>query len=165
MFTMGLLSEERGLDEPDFPVQSVSDTRDPETWPLALGETLVVYHPHARILPRVVSTRELAAVRRSPEGLGDRLPSGSDRSDPRPPYSPFKTLADFEQTELFVRRDHTDGEIDDQLNLWQRHVAQGTGVTLKNAREMHRCLQAAGTEGDLSQVSLFSYVSCILAPS
>ena len=103
-------------------------------------------------------TRELAAVRRSPKGLGDPLPSGSD---PQPLYSPFRSLADFEQTELFVRRDFTDGEIDDQLDLWKRHAAQGTGVTLKNAREMHQYLQAAGTEDDLSQVSVFSYVSCI----
>lgn len=145
----------RELDEPDVPVQGTSGARDPVTWPLALGETLVVYHPHASILPRVVSTKELAAARRSPEGLEDRPPSGSD---PQPPYFPFKSLADFEQTELFVRRDHTDGEIDDQLNLWQRHAAQGTGVTLKNAREMHRCLQAAGIEDDLSQVSFICFL-------
>src|ERR1700679_1700520 len=135
--------------EPTVPLRITA--RDPQTWPLALGETLIVYHPHTGFLPKVVPTRELAALSRSPElGLEDLF--GSSNSSSRPPYFPFKTLADFEQTELFVRRDHTDGEIDDQLGLWRRHAPAGTGVTLKNAREMHQCLQAAGVEEDLSQV-------------
>ena len=157
--TTGLLPDKRGLDRADVPVQSASDTRDPENWPLTLGETLIVYHPHTRILPRVVLTRKLMAVRRSPEGLGDPLPSGSD---PQPLHFPFRSLADFKQTELFVKCDFTDGEIDNQLNLWKCHAAHGTGVTLKNAQEMHQCLQAASTKDNLSQVSVFSYVYCII---
>lgn len=118
-------------------------------WPLELGETLVVYHPHAKRPPQVIPTRELANFSRSPEDLEDLLPL----DDSRPPYFPFRTLADFEQTELFVRRDNTDPQIDEQLNLWRRH-APGVGVTLKNAREMHQHLEAAGIEEDLSQVTL-----------
>ena len=75
-----------------------------------------------------------------------------DADPTRPPYFPFKSLADFEQTELFVRDDHTDGGINRQLDLWRRH-APGTGVMLKNAREMHQCLEAAGLEEDISQVT------------
>ena len=136
------------LDEQGISVRNAA--RDPMNWPLELGETLIVYHPHAKLQPRVVQTKELAAVPRSSGYLEDSLPSnGDDRS----PHFPFKTLADFEQTELFIRRDHTDGEINDQLDLWRRH-APCAGVTLKNAREMHQYLDAAGIEEDLTQVML-----------
>ena len=136
-------------DEPSVPVPQ-SARLDPNNWPLGLGETLVVYHPHAKLAPQVVPTRELKAIaERIPGDLEDLL--HLDDSNPRPLFFPFKTLADFEQTELFIRHDHTDGEINHQLDLWKRH-ASGAGVTLKNAREMHRCLQAAGIEEDLSQV-------------
>lgn len=77
-------------------------------------------------------------------------------TDSRPPYFPFSSLADFEQVEHFVRHDHTDREINGQLELWRSH-APGAGVTIKNAREVHQCLKAAGIEEDLSQVTSFNY--------
>ena len=133
------------LGETDLDNTSV---RNPTTWPLELGETLIIYHPHAKRPPRVVQTAEVTQVLpRCPEDLAVLLPS----DNLRPPYFPFKTLADFEQTELFVKRDHTDPQIDEQLDLWRRH-APNASVTLKNAREMHKYLQAAGIEDDLSQV-------------
>jgi hypothetical protein len=134
------------LDEPDVPVRNIA--QDPTNFPLELGETLVIYHPHAKLTPKVVPTCRLAAASKCSEGLEDLLLSDFD---PRPPYFPFQSLADFEITELFVRRDRTDGEINDELDLWRRH-ASGVGVTLKSAREMHQYLQAAGIEEDLSQV-------------
>jgi hypothetical protein len=124
-----------------------SAARDPTNRPLELGETLIVYHPHAKLVPKIVPTREVAVISRSPGDLEDSLPP----TDSQPTYFPFRTLADFEQTELFVRCDQTDGKINQQLDLWRRH-APGTGVTLKNAREMHQCLEASGTEEDLLQV-------------
>ena len=125
---------------------SVHDpARDPTMWPLELGETLVIYHPHAERPPQVIATRELTDFSSRPEDLEDPLPL----NDSRPPYFPFRTLADFEQTELFVKHDHTNPQIDDQLDLWRRH-APGVGVTLRNAREMHKFLEAAGIEDDLS---------------
>jgi hypothetical protein len=147
VFLSSLYSNRIDPSQPNiWSTQSVA--RDPVTWPLELGETLVVYHPHARLPPRVFPTTELAAFSRCPGNTESlRL------NDPRPPYFPFKSLADFEQTEIFVKRDHTDSEINDQLSLWGCH-ANGEGVTLKNAREMHRCLEAAGVEEDLSQVKL-----------
>jgi hypothetical protein len=136
------------LDEPGAPVGNTS--QDPINFPLELGETLVIHHPHAKLAPEVVPTWRLAAVSKSSRGLKDLLLSDFDS---RPPYFPFRSLADFELTEMFVKRDRTDGEINDELGLWRRH-ASGVGVTLKNAREMHRYLEAAGIEEDLSQVTL-----------
>jgi hypothetical protein len=139
-----------GLDEPSAPVRNTA--QDPMNFPLELGETLVIYHPHAKLAPEVVPTTQLTAVFKSSRDLEGLLPSDFNS---RPPYFPFQTLADFELTELFVRRDRTDGEINDELDLWRRH-SSGVGVTLKNAREMHRCLEAAGIEEDLSQVMFSS---------
>ena len=124
---------------------SGSAVQDPTMWPLELGQTLVVYHPHAQRAPQVIPTKELSTFSRNSHFLEDPV------DDPRPPYFPFKTLADFEQTELFIKRNCADPFINEQLDLWRRY-ASNSGVTLKNAREMHRCLWAAGTEEDLSQV-------------
>jgi hypothetical protein len=66
-------------------------------------------------------------------------------------HFPFKTLADFEQMEPFVKHNCADPFINDQLDLWRCYVCNG-GVTLKNAQEMHQCLWAAGVGEDLSQV-------------
>jgi len=143
--------EENPDDEPNVSTQSPA--HDPTMWPLELGETLVVYHPHAKQPPQVIPTRELANISRSPEDSENLLPL----DDSQPPHFPFRTLADFEQTELFIKRDNTDPQIDEQLNLWRRH-APGVAVTLKNAREMHQHLEAAGIEEDLSQVMLQSHM-------
>ena len=51
---------------------------DPSNWLLELGETLVVYHPHAKLTPMVVPTRELAAAPRGPGGMKDLLFSDHD---------------------------------------------------------------------------------------
>ena len=125
---------------------SKSAVQDPITWPLELGQTLVVYHPHAQRLPQVIPTSELPTLSRHPNILEDCT------DDTRPPYFPFETLADFEQTEIFVKRNCTDPFINEQLDLWRRY-APNDGVTLKNAREMHQYLWAAGIEEDLSQVA------------
>ena len=136
-----------GPDDPNGSVQGAA--RDPIAWPLELGETLIVYHPHAKRPPEVILTRELAQTPpRSSEDLGDSFSPDDSRQSP---YFPFRTLADFEQTELFIKRDYVDSQINEQLDLWKRH-APGASVTLKNAREMHKYLQAAGIEDDLSQV-------------
>lgn len=135
------------IDPGDLDIPSQANIQDPKTWQLQLGETLVVYHPHSKRPPQVLSTKELLAPRQTPKSFESSLPL----DDSRPPYFPFKTLADFGQTELFVKRDQTDSHINEQLDLWRRH-APGTGVTLRNAREMHKCLEAAGTEEDISKV-------------
>lgn len=142
------ISDGEGLRELGSPAEDVA--QDPTSWPLGLGDTLVVYHPHAERPPQVIPTRELTTVfSGSPDDREDQLPLDDSG---RPPYFPFKTLTDFEQAELFVKRDCTDSHINDQLALRRRHP-RDTGITLKNAREMHQYLQAAGNEEDLSQVA------------
>ena len=137
----GCLRQDTG--EPSQPSQSA--VQDPMTWPLELGQTLIVYHPHAQRLPQVIPSSELPTFSRHPDILEGHI------DDTRPPYFPFKTLADFEQTEIFVKRNCTDSFINEQLDLWRRY-APYDGVTLKNAREMHQYLWDAGIEEDLSQV-------------
>ena len=117
--------------------------QDPLTWPLELGQTLIVYHPHAQRPPEVVPSRELSTFTRNPDALEDYV------DDTRPPYFPFETLADFEQIELFIKRNCADPFVNEQLDLWKQH-GPSSNVTLKNTREMHQCLLAAGNEGDLS---------------
>ena len=85
--------------------------------------------------------------------LEDLLPSWNVDPTTRPPYFPFNTLADFEQTKLFVKDNHTDGGINRQLDFWRHHGLPNAGVTLKNAREMHKCLKTAGLEEDILQVT------------
>ena len=135
-------------DGPDIagPGANEDIVQDPITWPLELGQTLIVYHPHAQRAPQVIPTKELPAFSRNSHLLENPVVN-----DSQPPYFPFETLADFEQTELFVKRDCADPFINEQLDLWRRY-ASNNGVTLKNAREMHQCLWAAGIEDDLSQV-------------
>ena len=140
---------QRGPGEPD--VAGEGAVQDPLTWPLELGQTLIIYHPHAQRPPEVVPTRELSTFVRNPDALEDRI------DDTRPPYYPFKTLGDFEQTELFIKRDCADPFINEQLELWRQH-GPNSNVTLKNAREMHQRLWAAGIDEDLSQVMTQRYI-------
>ena len=100
--------------------------QDPITWPLELGQTLIVYHPHAQRLPQVIPTKELSDFSRNPDV------SGCPINGTRPPYFPFETLTDFEQTEIFIKRNCPDPFINEQLYLWRRY-APGTGVMMKNA--------------------------------
>jgi len=140
------------LGEPDATGEAGEGAvQDPLTWPLELGQTLIVYHPHAQRPPEVVPTRELSTFTRNPDALEDYV------DDTRPPYFPFETLADFEQTELFIKRNCADPFINEELDLWTRH-GPTSDVTLKNAREMHQHLLAAGKEDDLSQVMIQSYI-------
>jgi len=138
------LQQDQG--EPNVPSGgSGSAVQDPVTWPLELGQTLIIYHPHAQRPPQVIPTSELSTFSRNPDISEDPI------DDTRPPYFPFRSLADFEQTELFIKRNCADPFVNKQLDLW-RCYAPNSGVTLKNAREMHQCLWAAGIEEDLSQV-------------
>lgn len=141
------LQENPGGPDVASPGANENAAQDPITRPLELGETLIIYHPHAQRVPQVIPTKEL------PDFSRNLHLSENPVDDPRSPYFPFKTLADFEQTELFIKRNCADPFINEQLDLWSRYGSNNS-VTLKNAREMHRCLWAAGIEEDLSQVTL-----------
>ncbi|KAH9934362.1 uncharacterized protein B0H18DRAFT_1207855, partial [Fomitopsis serialis] len=137
------------LDRPNQPSVSSAqtpDALDPVSVPLGHGETLIVYHPHAR-RPASIVSRD-GHVR--PAVLGSRLPDpgavyGSALDAARPedaealPWAPFHTRADFEQAELFVRYHCTDSYINQQLRLIHQSSAS-TQITLKNAAEIHTIL-------------------------
>ena len=127
IFFISLVSDGWESEEPNIPVRSADD---PTNWPLKLGQMLVIYHPHAKLAPKVVPTTEPTAVSQTSGYLKGLHPS--DFGESRPPYFPFETLADFEQTELFVRCDRMDSEINQQLGIWSRHAPDG-GVMLKDA--------------------------------
>lgn len=119
--------------------------------PLALGQTLVVYHPFAEHPPEIINTEHLAWTRE---------PNVSPPSEE--PYTPFKTHADFEQAEIFIHHNCTDTMINDQLQLNQR---VSRSQTVKNAREMHKTLAQAGQYQDTSSVSLLQPIVLVLWPS
>lgn len=119
--------------------------------PLALGQTLVVYHPFSEHPAEIVDT-ECLAWTREPDIC---LPSEE-------PHAPFKTRADFEQAEIFICHNCTDSMINDQLRLNQRVSQAGKdGHTMKNAREMHKILAQAGQYQDTSSVSLLQPIVVI----
>jgi hypothetical protein len=121
--------------------------------PLELGKTLIIYHPHARKLPIIVDT---VAAQSGPSSHGAPIPEPTNGSDSEEaPWTPFTTLADFEQTALFLNYNCADPQIDAQLALI-RASSDGTNITLRNAKEMHRLLAGALDMEDLTDVSLFS---------
>jgi len=112
--------------------------------PLQPGQTLIIYHPFAQQPPEIIDTANLVSTREP-----DFYPLSEE------PYAPFKTRADFEQAEIFIRHNCTNTMINDQLRLNQRVSNTGEpGVqTMKNAREMHNILARAGQYQDTSSVS------------
>ena len=106
------------------------------------GETLIVYHPHSWCPTCVVPTAEL----HSPIERAAR----QDIVEPEDCYAPFPTRADFEQAELFINNNCSDGLINSQLKLARQN---GMRLEVKTAREMHKLLACgAGVDADGSQV-------------
>jgi len=113
--------------------------------PLPPGKTLILYHPHAQHPPEIVDTATLSLAR-----------------EPRPffftsdPWAPFASRDDFEQAELFIKHHCTNSLINDQLRLNQRHDSSTYDPQhpppMKNAREMHRILEEAESDLDISLV-------------
>lgn len=105
------------------------------------GQTLIIYHPFAEHPPEIVNTANLTWTREF------------DLSPPlEEPWAPFKTRADFEQAELFLRYNCADSMINNQLQLNQR--ASPSVHTVKNAHEMHKILAEASQYQDTSSVGL-----------
>lgn len=120
--------------------------------PLELGKTLIVYHPHARKLPKIINNE---AAQSGPSS-GDDSPYKTAKDIDDVPWRPFKTLADFEQAALFLRYDCADPHIDAQLAL-TRGSSNSSNITLQNAREVHRLLADALDTEDLTNVSSVFY--------
>lgn len=108
------------------------------------GQTLITYHPFAQHPPEIIDTTSL---------LSTREPNFYPPSEE--PYAPFKTRADFEQAEIFIRHNCTNTMINDQLQLNQgvSQAGEPNVQTMKNAREMHNILAKAGQYQDTSSVS------------
>ena len=113
--------------------------------PLQLGETLIIYHPHSQHPPEVINTALLSLTREPQHPLL-----------PEEPWAPFASRDDFEQAELFIKHNCTNRLINDQLHLNQKRDAHncdpGDPPPMKNAREMHRILEEAGSDLDVSSV-------------
>ena len=144
---------------PDVPTQSPchdkSEGVDAATQlaihsPLPPGKTLIVYHPHSKLPPKIVDTNPPEHV-----VLSCPQPDGPSNIGDDPPFSPFRTLGDFEQTEFFVANNYSDRQINEQLQLLANHTKprhQGGGITLSNSREMHKLLHQACENFDQPEV-------------
>ena len=94
--------------------------------PLQLGETLIIYHPHAQNPPEIVDTTTLLHMR-----------------EPQPsllclePWVPFSSRDDFKQAELFIKHNCTNQLINDQLSLNKKqdlhHHHPAESPSMKNA--------------------------------
>jgi len=112
--------------------------------PLQPGKTLIIYHPHAQHPPEIVDTATLSLTREPQPFLSTM------------PWAPFASRGDFEQAELFIKHNCTNGLINDQLHLNRKRDLHGHGLDdpplMKNAREMHKILDEAGSDLDISLV-------------
>jgi hypothetical protein len=112
------------------------------------GEVWVEYHPASGKRPEILRPMDTL-----PHGPPTSLPA--ELSDDRlPPWYPFKSRADFEQAELFLRFDVSDPQIDAQLKLMVTDCPLGHSVTLQSAKEFHATLAQIPTLESMPDVSL-----------
>jgi hypothetical protein len=95
------------------------------------GEIWVEYHPASGKHPEIL--RPQCAVMHI-------VPPAMPYDPGMPPWHPFRTRADFEQVELFLRHDCTDPYINDQLKLIHSSSPLGHSITLKSAKDIHSIL-------------------------
>jgi hypothetical protein len=125
---------------------SCDDLRTLIKTPLRLGKTLIIYHPHAQRPPEIVDTATLSLTR---EPQQTPLPTM--------PWAPFTSRDDFEQAELFIKHNCTNRLINDQLHLNQKQDScdhhPDSLPPMKNTRDLHKILDEAGSDLDISLVS------------
>ena len=101
---------------------------------------LTAQHP-----PEIVDTATLSHTREPQPFL-----------TPSVPWAPFASHHDFEQAELFIKHNCTNKLINDQLHLNQKcnsyKHSPGNPLPMKNAHEMHRILEEAESDLDISLV-------------
>lgn len=108
--------------------------------------TLIVYHPHAQRMPRIVPTSTL--------GVETSLSEDTDvpvDDDGYPAWAPFPSLIAFKQAELFINHDFSDPVINAQLEV-DREISRDPDAMFKNAREMHKLLLQSAVDDDLTKV-------------
>ena len=131
----------------DFRDMHQAAAQDPVVQPTELneGEVWVEYHPASGKRPEILYPM-------------DTLPHGPLPAEPfddrLPPWYPFKSRADFEQAELFLRFDVSDSHIDAQLKLMVTDCPLGHSVTLQSANEFHATLAQIPALESLPDVSL-----------
>lgn len=76
-----------------------------------------------------------------------------------PPWHPFRSRADFEQAELFIRYDCTNSYIDDELHIIHSGSISGHQITLTSAKEMHATLSQIPQIEELPGVRIFSLMA------
>jgi len=109
--------------------------------PLPPRKTLIVYHLHSKLPPKIVDTNSLP----HPPPTNLQLNSLVD-SRGNPPYWLFQTLGNFEQAEFFVENNFSDGQINRQLQLLKDHTKpqyHGGSISLLSVHEMHKLLREA----------------------
>ena len=95
------------------------------------GEIWIEYHPASGKHPEILR----------PQGLVQCVvPPVMPYDATTPPWHPFRTRADFEQAELFLRYDCTDSYINGQLKLIHSSSPLGHNITLESSKEMHATL-------------------------
>jgi hypothetical protein len=115
------------------------------------GEVWVEYHPASGKCPEILRAEQMSR----PSVTLPTVPFDEQVS----PWHPFRSRADFEQAELFLRGDCTDSFIDAQLKLIHAGSPLGHSITLQSAKEMHQILTQIPTIEDLPDVRV-SQVFC-----
>ena len=124
-------------DSPTNPHQELSGPTNRPTH-LDEGEIWVEYHPASGKHPEIL--RPQCAVQHI-------VPPAMPYDLAIPPWHPFRTRADFEQAELFLRHDCTDPYINDQLKLIRSSSPLDHSITLESAKDIHTILaQIPGIE-------------------
>jgi len=116
------------------------------------GDVWVEYHPASGKLPEILSSPDIKVPAST-----TALPS-KPFDENVPPWYPFKSRADFEQAELFIRFDVSDPHIDAQLKLMVMDGPLGHSVTMSSAKNFHATLAQIPDLEIMPEVSL----SCII---
>jgi hypothetical protein len=98
------------------------------------GETLIIHHPHSQCPMHIIPTVELHSHHTTRHDV--KMPEAS--------YAPFPTRADFEQAEIFVNNNCSNGLIDTQLKFANRN---GMHLNISSSRQMHKLLAHGVEEG------------------
>ena len=94
------------------------------------GEIWVEYHPASGKRPEISRPQDVVRC------VAPVMPYDATT----PPWHPFRTRADFEQAELFLRYDCTDSYINGQLKLIHSSSPLGHNITLESSKDMHATL-------------------------
>ena len=138
---------------PELPTQPTPGSPNQPT-SLEEGEVWIEYHP---------ASGKQAEILRADHFLGPSvIPTDFLHNPDIPPWHPFRSRADFEQTELFLNNDCSDPFIDSQLKIIHSGSPSKNHVTLQSAKDMHRTLARIPQIEGLPGVCTLSLASPVL---